>query len=344
MNEKLFLNQDSKKNKEEFMGSKEELPSFDNEIRRGESAEDFLKRLNDFVESDKSRVKDQKNKNDGEVRIKRKLRFDLQDEKRMEETYREYKDYHKKAFDLLLAKDLPESLDQERNYKVLNKMFSRIGTGARDYEDKKDDFSSLSYFSKTNQSRSFFPRTFKKDQIPYALSLFEVSVKSPESIEYLKRRLDDKKICLLGGGDSVNDLLQNEIVKPREVVNIDPYLINENSSKNSNKNYRSFPFKADDQELASKLKESGVKKFDEIWASYSVPFYNQNREEIYSLFDNILDLLEEGGNFRMTPLNTQNEECKRALIEKMVELESSNLFNFHLTSNSLIIHRIKQEK
>jgi hypothetical protein len=76
-------------------------------------------------------------------------------------------------------------------------------------------------------------------------------------------------------------------------VNIDPFVDAENIDKNTKNIYRSVNTKADDPLLESILQKDGLEKADEIWASFSVPFYNKTPKEIQNLFTNIDLLLKE---------------------------------------------------
>lgn len=323
--------------------SHESLANFDFRIKPQESNEEFLARLNNFVEEDREQKEAASEANregsETQIRLKTKQRFNLKDPKRYAETYQEYGEYHRQAFSLLLESSNKETFNKENNEAVLEKASELLATSARDY-DYADDFKSLKYFSKTDQNRKFFAGPHKSDHIPYAASLFEVWVNSPEAIKYLKQQLDNKKIGLLGGGESIQDLLDSNDIKPEKVVNIDPYLISEDIDRNTAENYQSLPFKADDPNLRDKLAEEKIDKFDEIWASYSVPFYSQAPEEIDTLFDNATKMLNQEGNLRITPLNLQNEKCKQAMLKKLSALAESGQFNFHLTGEALIIHKL----
>ena len=82
---------------------------------------------------------------------------------------------------------------------------------------------------------------------------------------------------------------------------------------------------------------------DEIWASYSVPYYNEKPEEINNLFDNIKGLLKEGGNCRITPISTQNEQSNQALLDNLKAIVNSKEYNIHLLKNTLIIHKLEKK-
>ncbi len=329
-------------NKENLIEKK--LIEFDFELKPMESAEDYLYRLN-------LSINEINRKNDEVYKSKRgKRSFNLTKRDYHREFNREeFDSSYQRAFSVLLKSDFEKNiLNKEKNDTVLTEL--EFNGSARAYNDNipgshiKDQYDSINYFNKTNQVRSFFPIQFKKDSFPYSLSLFEVTnINSPEAKEYLKRKLDNKKICLLGGGKSMQDLIESDLVNPEIVVNVDPFLDKEEINKNIKNNYRSLEIRANDPGLSDVLSKEGLDTFDEIWASYSVPFYNTTKEQIDNLFDNIDKILSEGGNCRITPLNTQNEECVVEINIKLKEMNDKGKYNFYLLDDTLIIHKLKTE-
>lgn len=165
-------------------------------------------------------------------------------------------------------------------------------------------------FAESEQGRNFFTQSSKHDRETYAESLFLIPV-DPEQLnseqkklftEYFKKVLDNKNILMLGGGDSIKDLLKNPDIKPNKVINADPFLNKETFDKNPQGNYYNLDKKADDPSLSEYFKEQNIKA-DEIWASYSVPLYLKTPEELSGLFDNIQNILNEGGKCRIYPLD-----------------------------------------
>ncbi len=92
------------------------------------------------------------------------------------------------------------------------------------------------------------------------------------------------------------------------------------------------------------MKSQNIDEFDEIWASFSVPYYNITTDEIDGLFDNIDRLLKEGGNCRITPLSVQNNECNDELLKILTKLNNTSKFNFVVFGNTLLIHKLKKGK
>ncbi len=329
-------------NKENLIEKK--FIDFDFELQSMESAEDYLHRLNLSI--------NEINRKNDEVYISKRGKRSFNLTKRdyyREFNKKEFDSSYQRAFSVLSKSDFENvKLNKEKNKTVLSEL--EFNRSARTYNDNmggshiKDQYDSINYFNKTNQVRSFFPSQFKKDSFPYALSLFEVpNINSPEAKEYLKRKLDNKRVCLLGGGKSMQDLIESDFVKPEIVVNVDPFLDKEEINKNINNNYRSLEIRSDDPDLFNRLSREGLDKFDEIWASYSVPFYNTTKEQIENLFNNIDKILSEGGNCRITPLNTQNEECVAEINRKLKEMNDMGKYNFDLLDDTLIIHKLKTE-
>lgn len=330
-------------------GNKENLiekiiVDFDFNVQPSESEEDYLHRLNVSInEINRKDDKFFKSKRGNNVFILTKKDYYKEFNKE------EFDPLYQKAYSVLLKSDLNKNkLNEEKNNKILSEL--EFNGSARAYNDNmpgsyiKDQYDSINYFNRTNQKRSFFPSQFKKDSFPYSLSLFEVTnINSPEAKEYLKRKLDNKSICLLGGGKSMQDLIESDLVKPEIIVNIDAFLDKEEINKNIKNNYKSLEVKADDPNLSDTLNKEGLNTFDEIWASYSVPFYNTTKEQIDNLFNNIDKILSEGGNCRITPLDTQNQECVAEIYKKLKEMNGTNKYNFSLLDDTLIIHKLKIE-
>lgn len=329
---------------EDSLEGKEQL-NFDFIVHASETPEDFLCRLDKSINKiNKNKEAQGRTRGSGIDILQKKNYFaDFNKE--------EYNPYYQKAFEILLNHNFgKDTLNLEKNNKVLQEI--KFTKSTRDYNDEmpggyvKDAHNSIKYFNNTNQQRTFFPVEFKKDSYPYSLSLFEVSnINSNEAKEYLRNKLNDKRICLLGGGKSMQDLLESDFIKPKEIINIDPFLDSEEINRNVNKNYKSLDLKADDALLVRKIEENSKEgKFDEIWASYSVPFYNTNVAQIDNLFNNIDSMLLQGGNCRITPLCAQNEECISKIMDKLKEMNESKEYNFDLLGDTLLIHKIKTEE
>lgn len=212
------------------------------------------------------------------------------------------------------------------------------------------------YYGKTNQGRSFFTDG-EKDSHAYARTLFglpEPVTKTEAGKEYLHGILDNKIVYLLGGGDSINDLLQSNEYMPKNVINFDPYVASETIGKNKSRRYQSLPISAADSRITEMVGRGEIPKADEIWASYSVPFYSTSPEEIKALMSNIIESLADGGNARISPIAVQGEgflksnestfdEMRQAFQMALTDLMARSDINVTIFGDSLKIHKIKVE-
>jgi len=321
---------------------KESERVFDLTIKEGETDFDFLGRLSKFL-VDKQEIQNIKNNPDGNDKIIKLLK---KKEDQINEVYQD-KDNEKliRLSFIEATKSLGNSelLNNKENERCLNDIDISISSRnmSWDLNEKSKHEDRINFFSETNQERSFFPSRYKKDNIYYSGSLFNVHSNSPEAREYLKNKLDGKVIYLLGGGKSVNDLLQDNQINPKQIVNIDPFISEEDIEKNKKGFYRSIPERADSKNLIEKINNEKIELADEIWASYSVPFYNESVEEIDNLISNIKGLLKEGGNCRITPISTQNEKAKQAMLYNLKQIVDSKEYNIHANKDTLIIHKIE---
>lgn len=189
----------------------------------------------------------------------------------------------------------------------------------------------------------------------YARALFFVDKNTPEAQERLRLELENKKILVLGGGNSLVDLCSSKIIKPKKIVDIDPFRVAESVEKGINENYESFGYGAEDAELREKLSKFGT--FDEIWALYSVPHYLRTKKDIQALFHNIEGLLAHDGTARIYPLtintddlyevlknsgeqafNTIAKERMDAIIDSIMELEQKG-FSIEIVKGLLLIKK-----
>lgn len=178
----------------------------------------------------------------------------------------------------------------------------------------------------------------------------ESFVNTTEGREYVHRLIDGKTIFLFGGGDSVVDLLKDERLRPKKVINFDPFLKEESFDKNPNDIYESMTISATDEKVRQMVNNTSLPKADEVWATYSVPFYVDSSDEIRSLIKNMATILEDGGNARISPITVQEdvrgdetfESRKQALLTSIDELINSPDYNVSMFNDTLIIHKIKK--
>lgn len=247
--------------------------------------------------------------------------------------------------------DLRQS--KEKDNKVLETLERKINNSSRE-SASGDNLEKIEYYANTNQTRDFFESGRKRDSFAYSEMMFglpPVFLKTPEGKDYSHQLLDNKSIFLFGGGDSIRDLLTSDEYRPKSVINFDPYLKSESVEKNKNKIYRSEAISAADPAISEKVKTAEIPKADEIWATYSVPFYLDTPDEIKSLIKNITHSLDEGGNARISPISLQNSETenvnfemrKKALQESLKEITDSGDFNLTTFGDTIKIHKIKKQ-
>lgn len=257
-------------------------------------------------------------------------------------------DIEKIIQNILNQTNVEKKLNKENSIKNLEKIHLGFYS-AGDFSNPDTERNEQS-FSKTTQGRKFFYTGPEgADSFPYSESLFSLPInpkEHPSVKEYYKKLLDNKNILLLGGGNSIEDLLKDPDIKPNKVINIDPFLKYENFDKNPQENYYNLDKKADDPTLTEFFKEQNIKA-DEIWASYSVPLYLKTPEEISNLFNNIKNNLAEQGTCRIYPLattfgenKTEMDKMMKSILKDMVDKEE---FNVEKTGDLLMITRIKKE-
>lgn len=248
----------------------------------------------------------------------------------------EYSDYVTKALKLIDIGQKKEKFSDEKNQKTLAEIEKSLTQATN---KAKIDESDQATFSHTNQQRSFFGKATKTDNIPYSHSLFGIGLNSLEAVNYLQGKVKDKTIYLLGGGDSLRDLITSPDLAPKQVVNIDPYVGTESIEKGKNGNYMSFGVEAQNPNAVKEtLDAHNIEPADEIWASYSVPYYLSTPEDINGLFQTIKQSLAENGTARITPLALQGgdgfEKAKEELMNQVQSLMSSQDYNVYLTTGS----------
>ena len=244
-----------------------------------------------------------------------------------------------------------------KNIEIFDTFLNKISSSSKGSALKADN--KFEYYNKTNQLRNFFDRnresTTSYDNHSYSLMMFglpENFIKTEEGKEYLHNEIDDKIIFLFGGGDSIKDLLKSEEFKPKKVINFDPFIKEEAFDKNPNGIYESQMISASDKKIREMTEQNEIPKADEVWATYSVPFYLDSSEDIKELISNMSQVLNEGGNARICPISVQSTEKdgenfetrKQALIESVKSLIDNPDYNVTIFNNTLKIHKIKKEK
>lgn len=203
------------------------------------------------------------------------------------------------------------------------------------------------YFNQTIRTRNFEKDTKSND--PKLIdSLFDLrGLDKDQQKIILSDYLCNKKLILLGGGNSVNDLIKESNFNLSSVINIDPFLKSESLYKNKKGNYQSLPIGAEQKEL----EKIEIPLADEIWATWSVPLYLEQAEDIKQLFKNIDHLLAPGGILRIYPISLLNfrekeeevfnqidsfKDRKSAWFQVVEELVKSEKYNLNIINNSMM--------
>lgn len=237
---------------------------------------------------------------------------------------------------------------------IFNELNNKIWSSSRESADG-DDNKKIDYYNNTNQERDFFSYNRKtNDAYSYASMMFalpDAFTEKEEGKEYLHNQLDNKTIFLFGGGDSIKDLLKSEEFKPKKVINFDPFLKEEAFDKNPNDIYESQIISASDKKIREMTDKNEISKADEVWATYSVPFYLDSSNDIKELITNMSEVLNEGGNARISPIAVQSTEKfgenfemrKQSLVDSIKSLLDNPDYNVTIFNDTLKIHKIKKE-
>lgn len=220
---------------------------------------------------------------------------------------------------------------------------------------KKNIYEKMDDYEETTHDREFFYTN--QNGSSYLQMLFglpEHIINTKEGRELIAEKINNKTIILLGGSDSIKDLLTSEFFHPKEVINIDPYMKSETVSKNVHKNYHSVTESAADVHIIDEIISGELPKADEIWATVSVPFYLTESEDIKNLFTNISVMLDNGGTARIYPIALQYnatdkdsyESRKRAFLKAIDILMMKKDLNIKLIENindafTLVIQKVK---
>ncbi len=235
----------------------------------------------------------------------------------------------------------------------------------------------LPSFSHTKINRWFGDAAKSTDNVPYSQLLFGLFYDqgfdfSPEVHAYFKEILDGKNVLLLGGGDSVHDLVAGlsqddvEAINPKRIISTDSMagfeqvklepLVQAVLDEGSYVRKQAHAEKS--EEVAAVLASVGLEKgADEIWASFSVPYYLETPKQLKGLFTTIRNNLAKGGTARIAPIAFQVsndrlmnrpeevDEMKKTLLDEVSSLSEDPEFNVYVFSSgvgsTLVIKRLK---
>ena len=224
-----------------------------------------------------------------------------------------------------------------------------------------------SFFNKTRKTRNFFSKKYYENsdernmyELPqessngYVNPMFgipEELVATLEAQEYLHSIIDNKNIYFFGGGSSALDLIENLEYKPKNIVNLDPYVKSETVDKNTSGAYISLPVSIASPDLNNQLAKEGLPQADQILSLFTAPYYLNSSKEILDLMKNINLLLAPGGEAHIYPVSvsgTENNDDnfltrKNALLDGVRELMNSSELNISFANGGLHIHKLKKE-
>lgn len=242
---------------------------------------------------------------------------------------------------------------ENKNKKIFTELDNSIVVASREIIEEGEN-GMMDYYDKTNQRRDFFISNRGKDAHSYSAMMFglpENFTNTKEGKEYIRDLIDNKTIFLFGGGDSIRDLLKSDEFKPKKVINFDPFIKEEDINKNLNGVYESQMISASDKKIGKMIENNLLPRADEVWATYSVPFYLDSSQDIKDLIKNMSMVLNEGGSARFYPISVQSKEQsgetfetrKKALLDSIKNLLDSSDYNISIFNNTLKIHKIKKE-
>lgn len=251
---------------------------------------------------------------------------------------------------LLLQKN-PERMTKKllrENLIALKDEIHTLTNRIQNAEDKN------TYFAQTNTDRPL--REGSEDEETILYHLFGIGpVYAFDKVKTIfEKRINGKNIVLLGGGNSIMDLLTQATFTPKSVINIDPYLTTEPIDKNTRGLYYSIPIAAENPEMVSEFKKVSPVLADEIWATYSVPCYLETREDIFALFQNIDGLLAKNGTARIYPLSLANftheagnvfnaegyRERESAWIDALIPLLETGKYNLNVFNGVMHLQKL----
>ncbi len=262
------------------------------------------------------------------------------------------------------ARDFPDKLINRDN---INLLLGRLSSNI-DYNDEGD-----SYKKTTRERNLFFPDPSGK---PYIKTLFGIrenvfdglNVNDSSGVfQYIGSKINQKRILNIGGHNMLKDFLTKGDLRPECIVNADPFIESENVDMNKKGVYKSIHASASDRDLEKKLLEEGSpNQYDEVWASFSVPLYLKDTEEISSFFYNIRRLLTIHGTLRIFPFSlavqgdpfdgysehavADYHKRRARLVEEILILKSDDRFSIDLVPTyeaasgpvyALLIQRLK---
>lgn len=322
------------------------------ELKKEETPEEYISRSMNYISEE---YRKNEPTSGGEViRLLQKVYYSRHENRAMNKLFSN-KENGQKIKEIMLGAEANDDkkFSEEKNNFIFNKLDNEI-RGSSKESASGEDGEKVEYYNNTNQERDFFTHGRKYDAYSYSSMMFGLPkdfIDTAEGKEYLHHKVDDKTIFLFGGGDSIKDLLKSEEFKPNKVINFDPFVKAESIDKNPNGIYESQTISASDKKIREMIDSGEISRADEVWATYSVPFYLDKSEEIKELITNMTSSLNEGGNARIYPIALQSAEKdgenfetrKQALVESVKSLLDSPDYNVSVFNDTLKIHKINKK-
>jgi hypothetical protein len=146
-------------------------------------------------------------------------------------------------------------------------------------------------FQQSYNSRHFFPQTSADNQ-SYLETMFGIPSDANFDTSAIINYLANRNICLIGGGESINNL--QEVLPQTKFYNIDPNIEKISEARNLiEKNFLNI-------EIDDLPQDTEIFEF---WASYSLPYYCQSVQDIQKFFSQCNMLMERFAcNIRISPI------------------------------------------
>src|SRR3990167_3974326 len=219
-------------------------------------------------------------------------------------------------------KDGPRSALEERKAKNRAMVAQCIKIAKKDYYD-----SSIGEhgFEDTVVNRGLFTKVWSHGEMRPPLAPYLLGIHARDFLS-LERAVNGKRILLVGGGRSLGDLTSDPRFTPRLILNADRYLSHEIiDHRQAAGYYRSLQLDPTSKDFLTELHAAGYDKFDEIWATWSLPHYCKNMEEIPQYFSNMYDSLGADSYFRTFPIGFVIEDMPPMRRNLMLEALSAGL-------------------
>jgi hypothetical protein len=210
------------------------------------------------------------------------------------------------------SKDLKaSSCSQEKRGRTMKILETAMGSSIQGIPENPEK----SFFENTNFSRPFIKSGYGSNslgvddssmcRVLFGIPAFQFELIGQQiagAQQYIKSKVNGKKIALFGGGSSVIDLVyNNKDFHPANIIKIDPHVIRADGFTSTPNPYVRIEMSAGDPDLQESMKKLEAPQVDEIWATFSVPYYCSNAEEIARVFENAKKLLAPGGTLRIFP-------------------------------------------